>query len=55
MATPLEEAHVLDPFAGTGTTGEAAWRGGMKAVLMEREEEYQQYIAKRINLIKGGA
>src|SRR6185312_35949 len=31
----------LDPFAGTGTTGEAAWREGMRAVLIERESEYQ--------------
>ena len=27
----------LDPFAGTGTTGEAAYREGMSAVLIERE------------------
>ena len=39
---------ILDPFAGTGTTGEAAWREGMKAILIEREEEYQQDIARRM-------
>ena len=38
----------LDPFAGTGTTGEAAYREGMKAILIEREEEYQQDIARRM-------
>jgi site-specific DNA-methyltransferase (adenine-specific) len=41
---------VLDPFAGTGTTGEAAWREGMKAVLIEREDEYQADIARRMDL-----
>lgn len=41
---------VLDPFAGTGTTGEAAWREGFKAVLIEREAEYQADIARRMDL-----
>jgi site-specific DNA-methyltransferase (adenine-specific) len=41
---------VLDPFAGTGTTGEAAWREGMSAILIEREEEYQADIARRMDL-----
>jgi site-specific DNA-methyltransferase (adenine-specific) len=41
---------VLDPFSGTGTTGEAAWREGMKAVLIEREPEYQADIARRMEL-----
>lgn len=41
---------VLDPFAGTGTTGEAAWREGMRAVLIEREAEYQADIARRMEL-----
>ena len=41
---------VLDPFAGTGTTGEAAWREGMRAVLIEREPEYQADIARRMEL-----
>jgi site-specific DNA-methyltransferase (adenine-specific) len=41
---------VLDPFAGTGTTGEAAWREGMRAILIEREEEYQADIARRMEL-----
>jgi site-specific DNA-methyltransferase (adenine-specific) len=40
----------LDPFAGTGTTGEAAWREGMRAILIEREEEYQADIARRMDL-----
>ena len=41
---------VLDPFAGTGTTGEAAWREGMRAILIERETEYQTDIARRMDL-----
>lgn len=41
---------VLDPFAGTGTTGEAAWREGMRALLIEREPEYQADIARRMEL-----
>jgi len=41
---------VLDCFAGTGTTGEAAWREGFTAILMEREEEYQADIRKRMSI-----
>ena len=42
---------VLDPFAGTGTTGEAAWREGMNAVLIERDPEYLPDIARRMELV----
>ena len=45
---------VLDPFAGTGTTGEAAWREGMRAVLIEREKEYQRDIERRMKLANKG-
>jgi site-specific DNA-methyltransferase (adenine-specific) len=41
---------VLDCFAGTGVTGEAAWREGMRAVLIEREPEYQADIVRRMEL-----
>jgi site-specific DNA-methyltransferase (adenine-specific) len=41
---------VLDPFAGTGTTGEAAAREGMRAVLVEKEREYQGYIRERMRI-----
>lgn len=41
---------LLDPFAGTGTTGEAAFREGMRAILIEREPEYQADIARRMEL-----
>lgn len=45
---------VLDCFAGTGTTGEAAWREGFNAVLIEREPEYQADIAERMRLCLAG-
>lgn len=45
---------VLDPFAGTGTTGEAAWREGFRAVLIEREAEYQADIRRRMALCLAG-
>ena len=45
---------VLDCFAGTGTTGEAAWREGFSAVLIEREPEYQNDIRRRMKLALGG-
>jgi site-specific DNA-methyltransferase (adenine-specific) len=45
---------VLDCFAGTGTTGEVAFREGMRAVLIEREPEYQQDIVKRMELVMAG-
>lgn len=45
---------VLDPFAGTGTTGEAAFYEGFRAVLIEREEEYRADIARRMTLAMAG-
>lgn len=46
---------VLDPFAGTGTTGEAAFREGCMAVLIEREPEYLADIERRMGLVLSGA
>ena len=43
----------LDPFAGTGTTGEAAWREGFSAILIEREAEYQADIERRMLFARG--
>ena len=31
---------ILDPFAGSGTTGVAAVSNGFTAILIEREEQY---------------
>jgi DNA modification methylase len=41
---------VLDPFAGSGTTGAAAVAEGMGAVLIEAEAEYQADIRHRLGL-----
>jgi site-specific DNA-methyltransferase (adenine-specific) len=53
LVTP-PKGLVLDPFAGTGTTGEAAIREGMRAVLIEREPEYQDDIRRRMKLAMSG-
>jgi len=45
---------VLDPFAGTGTTGEAAFREGKRAVLIEQDKHYRRYIHDRYAIMKGG-
>jgi site-specific DNA-methyltransferase (adenine-specific) len=46
-ATPAG-CTVLDPFAGSGTTGWAAKLSGRKAVLIEREERYCEIAASRM-------
>lgn len=38
---------ILDPFAGTGTTGQAAVEEGMAAILIEREAKYVRDIQRR--------
>jgi DNA modification methylase len=53
LVTP-PKGTVLDPFAGTGTTGEAAWREGMAAVLIEAEAEYCADIRRRMALALSG-
>jgi site-specific DNA-methyltransferase (adenine-specific) len=53
LVTP-KGGTVIDPFAGTGTTGEAALREGMSAVLIEREPEYQEDIRRRMSLAMSG-
>ena len=39
---------VLDPFAGSGTTGRACKDLGRKCVMIEREERYCEIAAKRM-------
>jgi site-specific DNA-methyltransferase (adenine-specific) len=47
-------ATVLDPFSGTGTTGEATFREGCKAILIEREAEYLADIERRMGMLLSG-
>ena len=42
---------VLDPFAGSGTTGEAALLEGVDCVLIEREDEYIADIRARLESV----
>ena len=53
LVTP-KGGTVIDPFAGTGTTGEAAFREGMRAVLIEAEAEYRADIRRRMGLAMAG-
>ena len=44
---------VLDPFAGTGTTGVAAVREGFDAILIEQSAEYVGDIRRRVAALDG--
>jgi DNA modification methylase len=48
-------ATVLDPFAGTGTTGAASFIEGRRCVLIEREAEYLADIEKRMGILLSGS
>lgn len=48
-----EKGHVLDLFAGTGTTGVAAINEGMRCTLIEREESYLPLIEGRLHKAVG--
>ena len=45
---PSDDATILDPFAGSGTTLEAALIEGYQAVGIEREQEYLDLIHRRL-------
>jgi len=44
---------VLDPFAGSGTTGEAAVKLGRRAILCEISPTFLKKIKKRVNITPG--
>ncbi|MBC8428406.1 site-specific DNA-methyltransferase [bacterium] len=46
---------VLDPFAGSGTTGIAAVMGERNYIMIEREEEYFKIMEARIDKAKNPA
>ncbi len=43
---------VLDPFAGSGTTAEAARKEGFDCILMEAETEYIKFLNERFGITK---
>ena len=47
LVTP-QGGVVLDPFCGSGSTGKAAMLEGFHFIGIEREEEYCEIAAKRI-------
>lgn len=47
LVTP-KGGTILDPFAGSGTTGTAARREGFNAILIEREERFAAFIRHRL-------
>jgi DNA modification methylase len=54
LITP-PKGHILDCFAGTGTTAEAALREGFQCTLIEREPEYLADIDRRMALALEGS
>ena len=44
---------VLDPFAGSGTTGMACMAEGLDCIMVEREAEYVEDIRRRIAHVRG--
>jgi len=43
---------ILDPFAGSGTTGQVAMGLNRKSILIEIKKDYLKIIKKRCNIIK---
>lgn len=43
-----EARTIVDPYAGSGTTGRSAKDAGLKCTMIEREERYCEIIAKRM-------
>jgi len=52
LSSSKEGDIVLDPFAGTGTTGAVAKKYGRKWILIEMDKNYCKVIEDRLNSIK---
>jgi modification methylase len=52
LSSSKEGDIVLDPFAGTGTTGAVAKKYGRKYILIEMDKGYCDWIKKRLGSIK---
>jgi DNA modification methylase len=48
LVTP-PEGKILDPFAGSGTTGQSAVENGFYPILIEKEPQYQKDIENRMS------
>jgi len=45
------DTRILDPFAGSGTTGVAALAEGVRCVLVEKEAEYAETVRERLRAV----
>ncbi len=52
LASTNKDDVVLDPFAGTGTTGAAAKEYHRNFILIEKSRKYIPYIRKRLNKVQ---
>ncbi|MBW2736865.1 MAG: site-specific DNA-methyltransferase [Deltaproteobacteria bacterium] len=52
-AASAEDAVVLDPFSGSGTTGIAAARLGRRYIGVDQEEEYLELAMRRFEDLEG--
>lgn len=53
LPSSKEGDTILDPFAGSGTTGEVAYELGRKAVLIEPSSTYQSALEPRVSKATG--
>jgi site-specific DNA-methyltransferase (adenine-specific) len=53
MGAVAEGGIVVDPFAGSGTTGIAAMLTGRRALLAEQSEHYRAMATERMGAARG--